>query len=398
MSEMAPLRSLVEDARGRILRFAQLVLGTPSLSGHERQVAHLVRSEMEALGYTEMWVDEVGNVIGRLAGGDGHTTLLHAHMDVVDPGEASRWRYAPFSGKIAEGYLWGRGASDTKGAIVAQVYAVGLLREAGLRPAGDVYVSAVVAEESAGPGTRHLLRSLTPDLAIIGEPSGNSLRRGHRGRVEFVVAIRGRSAHASAPDRGLNPHFSMARFLLGLRQMPMVTDPVFGASTVTPTLAYVDQISSNVIPAQVTVHLDWRTVPGESTDDAHELLERLLAQSLEPGIGAEVSIRRRSLRAYTGLEDTFELSTPGFCLEADDPRLLRAHAILERALARPVGVGVWTFSTDGGFLSDAGIPCIGFGPGQEEMAHVIDERLAIDQLLEATVGYMALALEMGAQN
>ncbi len=398
MSRTVALRSLVEDARSRIVGFAELLLRTPSLSGHEEQVAQLVQSEMQALGYTWTRVDEAGNVIGRLAGGDGRTTLLHAHMDVVDPGEASRWRYGPFSGQMAEECLWGRGASDTKGSLVAQVYAVGLLREAGLRPAGDVYVSAVVMEETAGLGTRHLLRWLRPDLAVIGEPSGNTLRRGHRGRLELVVTVRGRSAHASAPDQGLNPHFSMARFLLELLQMPMAPDPVFGSSSVTPTLAYVDQTSSNVIPAEVTVHLDWRAVPGETADDARGRLLEILDRTIEPGIQVAVSIRERSLRTYTGLEEILDLNMPGFCLEADDARLLSAQAILEHALGRPVAVDVWTFSTDGGSLSAAGIPCIGFGPGEEEMAHVIDERIDIDQLLEATVGYMALALEMGRQN
>lgn len=98
------------------------------------------------------------------------------------------------------------------------------------------------------------------------------------------------------------------------------------------------------------------------------------------------------------MEETFDLSVLGFCLDAADPRLLSAQAILERALGRSVAVGVWTFSTDGGFLSQAGVPCIGFGPGEERMAHVVDERLEIEQLLEATVAYMALALEMGARS
>jgi len=396
MPEGKSLRSLVEDARSRIVGFAQRVLRTPSLSGQEGSLAEMVRSEMEGLGYDQVRVDEAGSVIGTLAGGEGHTTLLHAHLDVVDPGDASRWRYGPFAGQLAEGCLWGRGASDTKGSLVAQVYAAGLLREAGLRPAGHVYVSAVVAEETAGLGTRHLIRSLRPHLAVVGEPSGNCLRRGHRGRMEFIVTVRGRSAHASAPERGLNPHFSMARFLIALRQAPMASDPVFGGSSVTPTLSYVDQTSSNVIPSEVAVHLDWRSVPGEGADDARQQLERVLSQTLEPGVEATIKVRQRTVRTYTGLEETFDLDVPGFCLDQTDPRLLSAQAILERALDRPVEIGVWTFSTDAAFLTRAGIPCIGFGPGAESMAHVLDERIEVEQLLEATVGYMALALELGA--
>ncbi|NLD72157.1 MAG: M20/M25/M40 family metallo-hydrolase, partial [Chloroflexi bacterium] len=77
-------------------------------------------------------------------------------------------------------------------------------------------------------------------------------------------------------------------------------------------------------------------------------------------------------------------------------RLVAARESLVRALGRPVEVGVWTFCTDGGHLAAAGVPCIGFGPGGEDQAHVYDERLSIDELLEATVAYMALALNGGS--
>jgi putative selenium metabolism hydrolase len=395
------LRSLVGDASERIVGFCQRLLQAASLSGQERQAADLLVSELHALGYPQATVDGAGNVLaclpgtrGRLSGGPNRTLLLHAHMDVVDPGDPTRWRHPPFSGDRAEGYLWGRGASDTKGSLAAQVYALGLLSEAGLRPSGDVYLAAVVGEEVGGLGTRHLVRSLVPDLAIIGEPSGNTLRRGHRGKLEFVVTLRGRSAHASAPERGLNPHYSMARFLLALREAQMVRDDTFGASSVAPTLSYVDQTSSNVIPSEVTVHLDWRNVPGEAAEQARALVERLAREAAEAGIAIRIAFRQDTVRSYTGQEQVIPSVFPSFCLEQGDPDLLRAQAVLEVALGRRMPAGVWTFATDGGQLAMAGTRCIGFGPGEEAMAHVLDERLQVEQLLEATVGYMALALNL----
>jgi len=238
---------IVQGARDRIVGFAQRAIQSPSLSGQEGALAAVVEGEMRALGYAEVTVDEAGNVIGKIAGSGGRTTLLHAHMDIVDPGDATQWRFSPFSGTVTEGYVWGRGASDTKGSLVAQVYALGLLTEAGLVPPGDVYMSAVVGEEIGGMGTRHMVEHPTgtggrlPDIAIIGEPSANTLRRGHRGRFELIVTLHGRSAHASAPERGRNPHYAMAKFLLALRDAPMMADDTFGGSSVVPTLLYVDQ-------------------------------------------------------------------------------------------------------------------------------------------------------------
>jgi putative selenium metabolism hydrolase len=389
------LRSLVDGARDRIVDFAQRTIQTPSLSGDEKQMADLVQNELRSLGFVDAHIDEVGNVLVKLGGGSGPSTLLHAHLDIVDPGDISRWSHPPFAGDIAEGYLWGRGSSDTKGSVVAQVYALGLLREAGLRPAGDAYFAGVVGEEIAGMGTYHLLTYLKPDLAIIGEPSHNILCRAHRGRFDFAVTFYGRSAHASAPELGLNPHYSLARFLLALRETPMVHDDIFGGTSFSPTLVEVDQTSSNVIPAEVTIHLDWRNSPRETLEQAQALIQRVANDSLDPDISVKVKNTGYVLRSYTGLTVTIDKGAAAMYMDADDPLLLLAHSILEGALARPVDVDVWHFCTDGGKLYDAGIPCIGFGPGDPALAHVLDERLEIEELLEATVAYMALAIGMG---
>jgi succinyl-diaminopimelate desuccinylase len=397
---MAPddLAGRVRDARERLVDFCARLVRAPSMTGDESEIAGLVRAEMHALGL-DVSTDAAGNVIGCLhgargRGGLGRSVMLHAHMDIVDPGEAVQWTYGPYAGEIADGHIWGRGAVDDKGCIAAQVYAAGLLHEAGIRPPADLFVAAVVGEEIGGLGSRYLVEQMMPGVAIIGEPSNNTLRRGHRGRFEFIVTLHGRSAHASTPHEGLNPHYTMSRFLLALRDAPMAQDGDFGATTVVPTLTYVDQSSSNVIPAALSVHLDWRNAPGETVPQARALVERILADTVEPGIRAEVRIATREVRSYTGMRETIEHAVTPFWIAADDPRLLAAQEAVSEALGRQVPVEVWPFYTDGGFLHAAGIPCIGFGPGDPAMAHVVDERLPIAQLLEATAGYMALALRL----
>ncbi len=386
----------VRTARERVVDLCARLVRAPSMTGKEGPVAELVRIEMQTLGL-DTSIDAAGNVIGCLPGhGDsGRSVMLHAHMDIVDPGEAQRWTYGPYAGEIAEDQIWGRGAVDDKGCIAAQIYALGLLREAGIVPPGDLYVAAVVGEEIGGLGSRFLVEQMQPDLAIIGEPSNNTLRRGHRGRFEFIVTLHGRSAHASIPHEGRNPHYAMSRFLLALREAPMAQDADFGATTVVPTLAYVDQVSSNVIPAALSVHLDWRNAPGETVPQARALIERLLADTAEPGITSEVRIATREVHSYTGMQETIEHAVTPFWIAKHDPRLVAAQEAVSQALGRQIPVEVWPFFTDGGFLHAAGIPCIGFGPGDPAMAHVVDERLPIAQLLDATAGYMALALRLG---
>ncbi len=394
--ECTELLGLAEANRDRIVSFCQEIVRLPSLTGDEGRLAELVLECMEQLGYDEALIDSAGNVIGHIRGGPGRSTLLHAHLDVVDPGDPRRWSDTPYSGTLRDGYIWGRGAVDDKGCLAAQLYAAVLLKEAGLMPAGDVYVSAVVGEEIGGLGSRFLAGSFHPDLAIIGEPSANTLRRGHRGRCEFVVTLRGRSAHASVPSHAVNPHYDMARFVLALRDLDMYQEPVTGGSTVAPTLLRSDQRSANVIPGELALHLDWRNAPGESPQQAQAKLQCLLDDTLGGETAYSLDVHTDHVVSYTGYEQDIRQAVAPFWMEADDPRLLAAQDLLRGALGRDVVTDVWQFFTDGGFLYAAGVPCIGFGPGDPAMAHVFDERLAVDQLIEAVAGYMALALQMGA--
>jgi len=389
------LRELAEANRERMLDFCQRLIQTPSLSGQEGAVAELVASEMRALDYDRVWTDRAGNVVGLLRGARGRSVMYNSHMDHVDPGDPSDWPYPPYGGHIGEGYVWGRGASDVKGALAAQVYALAALREAGLTPAGDCYMAAVVMEEIGGLGTRKLLETVCPDFAVLGEATENQLARGHRGRVEPIVRARGRSVHASVPERGVNPHYVLARFLLALQEMPMMSKEPFGSSSVAPTLSGTDQTSSNVIPREVYLHLDWRNLPGEDTGQIVARLQALLDECLIPGSEGVVELRRRRTPTYTGYQEEYPVIFPPFELPEDHELVADAQRILVEALERPVTTRIWNFTTDGGHLMAAGVPTVGFAPGEEIYCHTVQDRVSVEMLVEAMVGYMALALELG---
>jgi succinyl-diaminopimelate desuccinylase len=388
----AELWNQVESKRQDLVAFARKLVRTPSMSGQEGDVAALVRAEMEHLRYDEVWVDGAGNVIGRIGGGDGPSLMFNGHMDHVDAGDPARWTYPPFGGEVHGGELWGRGAADMKGALAAMVYAGGLIRELGAIPPGDLYVSGVVQEEVGGLGARHLARTLPVARAVVGEASCNQLRRGHRGRLELMAHFEGRSVHASMPDLGINPHFSMARFLEGLRTLNMASDQEYGSSTVAPTRVLGEPESANVTPSALHLILDWRNIPGEGVEPIVGKLEGLLAHSLEPGCGGQIEIVTKELVSYTGLRMTYADAFPSFTTSADDPWLAEAQALLDAAWGREVEVGTWRFATDGGHLAEAGATVIGFGPGDDSLVHTVEERLPLDQLVESVVGYLALGL------
>jgi len=377
---------------GSCVDFLQRLLQTPSRSGQEGEIANLIVSEMKKLGYDVAYTDEAGNVIGCIEGtGEAPPMMFNTHLDHVDVGDQSAWPHPPFGGVIHDDAIWGRGAVDIKGPLATQVYGVAPLVERGHPPPGDVFVTSVVQEEIGGVGTRHLLTHLAPDFVVVGEPSQNNLRRGHRGRLELVVHIEGRSVHASAPSRGVNPLEVAAHFIGGIGALDMSEDPDLGKSTVVPTLIKTNQESSNVIPSEIWLTCDWRNVPGESENDAQKVLQSLADESLVHGATVDVSIPTFPRRTYTGLEMEIPASNYPFITRSDDPVLRAAQSVLQKTLNLFPDVGFWDFATDGGHFARADLAVIGLGPGDEALAHTVNEHVPLTQLENALTSYEALA-------
>lgn len=388
-------RLLADEALGETKDFCQRLVRVPSPSGDERRIALLVEKEMKRLMYDDVWIDQAGNVIG-LVKGEGRASLLfNSHLDHVVVGTEDAWSIPPYEGRILGGHIWGRGSVDMKGALASQVYAVGIMKQRGIKIPGDVYVSCVVMEEVGGLGTRHLMEHVSADYAVVGESTKCNIAVGHRGRLEIVVDIKGVSSHAGMPERGANPHYPMAKLVLGLRDLEMGTSPKFGRSTVSPTVFYVDQELTNVTPGRATLFLDWRNIPSETVDEILKKLGILVQDSIEFNTQGEVRLHEKLLHSYTGYSRNIVSNFPGFEIDADDHYVQAAYDILSSTFDNDLALISWEFTTDAAHLSNAGIKTIGFGPGDPAHYHIVDERLAISELQRALQGNIALALNLG---
>ncbi len=360
--------------------FAQRLIQTPSMPGEEAALAALVADELRALGYDEVWGDAAGNVFGRVYGRDRSlpALVLNTHLDHVDPGDPSLWPTPPFAAEIRNGRLIGRGASDIKGPLAVQVYSLAALLRAGERPRRDAVFCGVVQEEVGGAGAIFWAEHLDypVELVILGEPSANTLALGHRGIVEFWLTFHGRSAHASAPERAVNPNYAAAAFLARLEAAAaeLSAHPVLGPTTVAPTIVQVDTTSGNVTPAWTRVLLDFRT-SSESVDSLQAFIDRLAGDS------------PHSLGYADGLEPSpltgSAAPIAGFYTPPDSPLVARARASLGRGMGRAPALTRYRFATDGRHFAPHGIPVLGFAPGEEEMAHTAGESIALDQMAEA---------------
>jgi len=387
------LRQLVGEYNEDMVDFAQRLVQTPSLTGQEGDAAALVLDEMDKLSFDDAWTDRAGNVIGLMRGANQEQSVMfNAHLDHVPAGAEAGWLHAPFAGDIAGGALWGRGSVDLKGSVAAQVYGVGALRRRGVVPPWNVYVTAVVYEEIGGFGTSVVLEKVRPDFCIIGEASNNQVSLGHRGTLAMVADIHGRAAHASMVGNAINPHFTASRLILGLEELEHKSDPLLGPSTVAPTLYQTDQTASNVIPGMVRMYLDWRRVPGESADDVIAATNALLQRCLGEGATGTITMRMHPGRTYTGVEFTARGALSAVKTDPDSALAANSRRILAAALGREVDFMTWRFCSDGSICAEAGVPIIGFGPGDPELAHTSEEHVAISELCDAMVGNAALAV------
>jgi len=356
-------------------RFLVDLVRIPSLSGEEGEAADFLSRALRT--FCEVEIGPGGAVLGQYKRGKGPTLLLTGHMDTVPPGDEGAWGVPPFSGEVREGKLYGRGAVDMKGAIAAQV--AGAARAlADIQ--GTLLFAYVTHEETAeGAVLGKVLDHLPgPDLVILGEPTDMGLGIGHRGRAVLKVEARGRTAHASMPELGDNAIERMVRALPKLLSLPLPHDPVLGKGTVT-AVSISTSTSGPIVPDRCTAFLDRRVVRGERPDS-------VLSPYKEPDLGVRVEVAREELRAYTGETLEVEGFFPAWLMDHQDPWVQTVRAALGG-----VPLKVWRFSTDGvESCGRRGIPTVGYGPGDERLAHQPDEHLPLSDLEGAVAGYRRL--------
>ncbi|RME82294.1 MAG: YgeY family selenium metabolism-linked hydrolase [Caldilineae bacterium] len=391
-------RSHWDETRAQAcIDFLKRLVQTPSLSGQESAVARMVAAEMRDLGYPGVRVDRIGNVIGRCGRPGGPILLFNAHMDTVDIGDPGAWTHDPYGAEIEQGRLYGRGAADMKGALAAMVHGIGLLARHQIDLPGEVIVAAVVQEEpTEGMAMRVLVEEegIRPHWVILGEPTNLQIARGHRGRMEIRLSTFGRSCHASAPQQGENALYSAARVIFGIELLNsnLMTDAVLGQGTIAVTHLSSVAGGRNVIPDRCDLIIDRRLTLGETASRALAEIEALLRRE---NIRGEVQTGYYRTTSYTGYSTEGPEVYPAWLMPEDHPLLTHTINSLEQTLGRRPTVGVWAFSTDGTYtMGTAGIPTIGFGPGDDRLAHTADESIRLEDIHTAAVAYANLAVDL----
>ena len=377
------------EIKQELIGFTQSLIRIRSMSGQEEKIIKFIEQKMRTLGYDEVLVDAMGNVLGRIGHGE-KAILFDSHVDTVAVHDEAEWDVPPFSGKIVDGYLHGRGSVDMKSSVAASIYAGALAKKTGLAADKTIYVSCTVFEEDCdGENLKHLFKefNLKPSYVVICEPSNNVITLGHKGKAQIAIKAHGISAHGSAPEKGVNAIYEMAEII---QRVEKTNAELMKRDTPRGTLV-MSRISStsaslNAVPSECEVYLDRRTVPGETEDAIKKEMDQLVE-----GKNATWEVGTLHRKSWTGLNITYEPFHSAWKIDLEH-ELTQAciAAYRENFGSAPTEYDFWDFSTNAVTPVGMGIPTIGFGPGEYKLAHMRNESCVVQKIIEACGFYTRL--------
>lgn len=386
------IKQSAEGYQGAMTKFLRDLIAIPGESCTEEGVIRRIAKEMEQVGFDQVEIDGMGNVLGYM--GKGQTLIAYdAHIDTVGLGELSNWTFDPYEGYENEEEIGGRGASDQLGGLVSAVYGAKIMKDLGLlSDQYTVLVTGTVQEEDCdGLCWQYIVNEsqIRPDFVVITEPTDGNIYRGQRGRMEIRVEVKGISCHGSAPERGDNAIYKMAEIIGEVKELNnhLHYDPFLGKGTLTVSQSFYNSPSRCAVADMSAISIDRRLTDGETYEMALEEIRNLPAVQKYK---AKVTMYQYDRPSWTNLVYPTDCYFPTWVIPEDHPATQAMVAAYQGMYGKPV-VDKWTFSTNGvSIMGRYGIPCIGFGPGKEAQAHAPNEKTWKADLVKCAAVYAAV--------
>ena len=448
MPDLTDLFRQVDEAENDIVALEQSLVRIPSVNtgfmptGDETPVCELARDFLAEDGIESEILESApnrGNLIARMEGRSGNAGLMFmSHTDVVPVEDESKWRFPPFSATIADGRVFGRGATDCKGLLTAQLMAVRILKRNGIELEDGLILAAGADEEHGGRyGFGWLADNYPEKLAApfaVNEGGGTPIEAagaltyvlgvGEKGRLQVEIDVKGTSSHASVPWQGTNALYRLSRALSSIEGFEADRDtsgaifdhlstfaiehkpsaenvddiiaeietdnPRFASMlralsrmTLTPTMVR-GGIKSNSVPESIRLTCDVRTLPHQDDDYVRQQLDEVLADI--PGVSYEIDYMARpnSSPFDSPLSDSIRRVT-GQALQRDNIQWVPAisNGFTDSRFTRPLGTVTYGFS--------------GSHPDDDPMlnyTHGTNESVGIKSLVSGTKIMLGLACDM----
>ncbi len=365
-----------------------------SMSSKEKEAADVLVSQLNGAGIKDVHIDGLGNVIGKLGSGK-RIIAFDGHIDTVDTGNLDNWELDPFSGKIEDGHVFGRGAADQKGGVASFVTAAKIVAKEGLNSDITVFfIGSVMEEDCDGLCWKYIIEKdkIVPDLVISTEPTSLNIYRGQRGRMEMDIEFKGVSSHGSAPERGKNAIYMGSKLCSEIEKLNerLKGDDFLGKGTITVTEFVSNSPSLCAVADYAKIHIDRRLTWGENEVSAVKEIKELMN-----GIEGEISVPEYREKSYTGLEYGMKKYFPTWKISEENIYIKKGEEVFENLFDKKPLTDKWTFSTNGVTINGIyKIPVLGFGPGHEKMAHAPNEKVSISELEKASAFYAAYILSL----
>lgn len=397
--EKKSLEKLLEKSKKyekKMIKFMRDLISIPGESCHEKEVVLRIKEEMEKTGFDEVKIDKMGNIIGKIGSGK-KIIAMDAHIDTVGIGSLDEWQWDPYKGKMENGIIYGRGASDQRASMVSMVYAGKIIKDLKLTADYTLYVVGSVQEEDCdGLCWQYIHKEvgIKPDCVIITEPTNLNIYRGHRGRMEISVRTEGISCHGSAPERGKNAIYMMSKIVNEIEKLNerLKKDSFLGKGTIAVTYIDCKTPSLCAVPNECYIHLDRRLTNGETkTSAVKEVKDAIKKAGIKK---AKVEVLKYDTPSYTGLVYPTEKYYPTWVLEEKDILCQAAVNTYKQVFSKKPKIDKWTFSTNGvATMGMFKIPSIGFGPANEIYAHTVNDQVPVDHLIKAAAFYALFPLQ-----
>ncbi|WP_302487162.1 YgeY family selenium metabolism-linked hydrolase [uncultured Megamonas sp.] len=376
-----------------VINLCQDLIRKSSYSGHEQNVADILKTYMQKNNFDKVFTDKYGNIIGCIKGNrPGPKILFDGHIDTVPVANELEWTYPPFAAEIHDDKIYGRGTSDMKGAVAAMCVAAKYFKEDfGNDFAGELYIAGVVHEECfEGVASREVSKNIKPDYVIIGEASNLNIKIGQRGRAEIIVETFGKSCHSANPEKGINAVYKMAKIIEAINTLEPPHHEILGDGILELTdIKSSPYPGASVIPDYCRATYDRRLLVGETKESVlapiKKLLEEMMAKDSTLKVNVSYSVGKE--KCYTDNEITGERFFPGWLYSKNDEFVQKAYVQLKNNGFNPE-ITQYNFCTNGShYAGEANIKTFGFGPSKENLAHTANEYIEINQLIKAVQCY-----------
>ncbi len=352
------LLKIIDSHENEMISFTQDMIKIDSVNNNETEVCGLIKKKLSDYGIESKLIGEDKNRLNLIARIEGtnhkKSFMLNGHMDTVPVGDISKWEYDPFSGKIVNGKIYGRGSHDMKGGVAAIVFAAIGLVESKIKLNGDL-ILAFTSNEEAGThtGVRYLIkRGVKTNACIIAEPESKKISIGNRGIYRFEITTQGRTAHTGKLRiTGINAVTKMAKLLLLLEKMKpkYIKHEMFPPPRITPGTVIHGGMSINIVPDKCSALVDCRLSYGQTRESIVSDINRHIKELKNKD--KELSVKINELAYIPPViinkdEEIVKISSRNIkAIYGFKPRLI---------VSGPV--------TDGNLLITSGIPTVVFGP------------------------------------